>query len=201
MGSWRIRSGRGAGWAGLVEASTDDSETLRQALESRKPVRLETGGKELVFGPYYARAAAFVPVSSDVVVVFGGEGSLGHPTDDQLHSAAMLAADAVGSVSPAKQLADQLEELDAVRAAVAAVVTEDVVESARGLAFIVAESLSCELAAVYLHDSKRVIVAERGWSLTAPLEQSCQNDSQCGSFYRGSLQRKYIPGNDLRLAS
>ena len=48
-------------------------------------MRLAHGGKELVFGPYYAHAAAFVPVTADVVVVFGGEDeALGAATDDAL---------------------------------------------------------------------------------------------------------------------
>ena len=66
-------SGRGAGWAGLIEVSTDEEVSLGEALTTRSTVRLAHGGKELVFGPYYARAAAFVPVTNDVVVVFGGE--------------------------------------------------------------------------------------------------------------------------------
>ena len=112
-------SGRGSGWAGLIEVSTDEEGALDNALATRKPVRLAHGGKELVFGPYYAHAAAFVPVTADVVVVFGGEDdALGTATDDALQSAATLAADAVEFVTPAKALADELEELDAVRAAV-----------------------------------------------------------------------------------
>ncbi|HEV7640950.1 MAG TPA: hypothetical protein VGO39_08810, partial [Gaiellaceae bacterium] len=107
-------SGRGSGWAGLIEVTTDEEGSLGDALATRRPVRLARGGKELVFGPYYARAAAFVPVTSDVVVVFGGEDdALGAATDDALRSAATLAADAVESVTPAKTLADELEELDA----------------------------------------------------------------------------------------
>src|SRR3954451_11339641 len=113
-------SGRGSGWAGLIEVTTDEESSLGEALATRRPVRLAHGGKELVFGPYYARAAAFVPVTADVVVVFGGEDeALAAATDDALQSAATLAADAVESVTPAKQLADDLEELDAVRAAMA----------------------------------------------------------------------------------
>ena len=161
-------AGRGAGWAGLIEVTSDEEASLRKTLESRQPVRLEHGGKELVFGPYYAHAAAFVPVTNDVVVVFGADGtSLEDPTDDELHAAALLAADAVGSVTPAKALADQLEELEAVRAALAARVFDDVEESARGLALVVAEALSCEVAAVYLAEGERVVVGERGWSLQA----------------------------------
>ncbi|HKU58370.1 MAG TPA: hypothetical protein VJP39_02095, partial [Gaiellaceae bacterium] len=72
--------GRGAGWAGLVEVTSDDEASLREALDVRRPIRLEHGGKELVFGPYYAQAAAFVPVSNDVVVVFGSEAGIKDPT-------------------------------------------------------------------------------------------------------------------------
>ena len=165
-------AGRGSGWAGLVEVSSDDEASLRETLQSGRPVRLEHGGKELVFGPYYARAAAFVPVTNDVVVVFGADGTaLEEPSDDALHSAAMLAADAVGSVTPAKLLADQLEELEAVRAAMIAPAGGDVEETARTLGLAVAEALSCELAVVYLADPERVVIAERGWSLQASPEQ------------------------------
>src|SRR3954453_12100660 len=108
-------SGRGAGWAGLIEVDADDEGALRDALATRRPVRLGGGGKELVFGPYYARAAAFVPVTDDVVVVFGGDDpAVSDARDDALHASATLAADAVEYVTPAKKLADELEELDAV---------------------------------------------------------------------------------------
>jgi hypothetical protein len=165
-------AGRGAGWAGLIEVSSDDEASLRETLQSRRPIRLDHGGKELVFGPYYARAAAFVPVTNDVVVVFGADGTaLENPSDDDLHAAALLAADAVGSVTPAKVLADQLEELEAVRAALAVHVSENVEESARGLALVVAEALSCEVGAVYLADSEQMVVVERGWTLQQSPEQ------------------------------
>jgi hypothetical protein len=164
-------SGRGSGWAGLIEVSTDEEGPLDDALATRKPVRLAHGGKELVFGPYYARAAAFVPVTADVVVVFGGENeALGTATDDALQSAATLAADAVESVTPAKTLADELEELDAVRAAVAVPVGA-VDEMMRALGLVVAKALSCEAAAVYLEDGDRIEVVERGWELREPPER------------------------------
>jgi len=161
-------SGRGSGWAGLIEVSTDEEGSLDSALSTRRPVRLAHGGKELVFGPYYARAAAFVPVTADVVVVFGGEDeALGSATDDALQSAATLAADAVESVTPAKKLADELEELDAVRAAVGVPVGA-VEEAMSALALVAAEALSCEAAAIYLADGDRIEVIGRGWELREP---------------------------------
>jgi hypothetical protein len=162
-------SGRGAGWAGLVEVTSDDETSLRETLESRRPLRLEHGGKELVFGPYYALAAAFVPVSNDVVVVFGTNesGLIKEPTDEALQSAALLAADAVGSVTPAKQLADQLEELDAVRAIMAIEHGQrgEVEEFTQALAIVAAQALSCELAAVYIENGDRIVIGSDGWDL------------------------------------
>jgi hypothetical protein len=166
-------AGRGSGWAGLVEVSSDDEASLRETLQTRRPIRLEHGGKDLVFGPYYARAAAFVPVTNDVVVVFGSDdgSALEEPSDDALQAAAVLAADAVGSVTPAKVLADQLEELEAVRGVLTASIGDDVEATAQALALLVAEALSCELAAVYLAEGDRVVVADRGWSLQSSPDQ------------------------------
>lgn len=160
-------SGRGAGWAGLVEVTVEESDSLSKSLATRTPVRVTHGDERLVFGPYYAHAAAFVPVTNDVVVVFGCEDDgLASATDEALHTAATMAADAVEQVTPAKRLADQLEELEAVRAALA-VPTEDVSETMRELGRVAAEMLSCELAAVYLAEGERLEVATRGWELAA----------------------------------
>jgi hypothetical protein len=164
-------SGRGAGWAGLIEVTADDERSLGSALTTRKPVRVSNGGKELVFGPYYAHIAAFVPVTPDLVVVFGAEeNGLESATDEALQSAAMLAADAVESVTPAKQLADELEELEAVRA-VMTTKAQSVGETMRELGLVAAEALSCELGAVYLRDGGRIEVVSRGWELRSTADQ------------------------------
>jgi hypothetical protein len=159
-------SGRGAGWAGIVDVETGESDALSSSLATRSPARVTHEGKDLVFGPYYAHAAAFVPVTNDVVVVFGFEQSPEGASDDALHAAATMAADAVGDVTPAKRLADELEELEAVRAALA-VDTDDAAEAMRTLGRVAAEMLSCELAAVYLAEGGRLELADRGWSLQA----------------------------------
>ena len=163
-------SGRGAGWAGLIEVSTEESAALGSSLATRTPVRLPHGEEQLVFGPYYARAAAFVPVTTDVVVVFGCQNAeLDGATDDALQSAAQMAADAVEHVTPAKRLADELEELEAVRAALA-VGTDDVGSAMRELGTVAAQTLSCELGAVYLADGGRLEVVDRGWQFGARRE-------------------------------
>jgi hypothetical protein len=164
-------SGRGAGWAGLIEVAAEDECSLREALSARRPVRVAHGGKELVFGPYYARAAAFVPVTNDVVVVFGCEGDeLDAVSDESLASAAVLGADAVEAVTPAKRLADELEELEAVRAATM-IDTSDLAGAMQAIGLVAAEALSCELAAVYVAAGDRLEVVERGWSLQASREE------------------------------
>jgi hypothetical protein len=164
-------SGRGSGWAGLIEVDAAEEGSLRDALAKRWPVRRGGSTKELVFGPYYAQAAAFVPVTNDVVVVFGGEDAgVASVSDEALQSAATMAADAIRSVTPAKQLADELEELDAVRAAMA-VDERTVEETMRALALVTAEALSCEVGAVYLADGDRIEVVARGWELDEPPAQ------------------------------
>jgi hypothetical protein len=105
-------------------------------------------------------------VTNDVVVVFGFEQAPESASDEALHAAATMAADAVGDVTPAKRLADELEELEAVRAALA-VDTDDVTEAMRTLGRVAAEMLSCELAAVYLAEGGRLELADRGWSMKA----------------------------------
>jgi hypothetical protein len=159
-------SGRGSGWAGIVEVSLDDEAALAQALRAGTPVRLEHGGRDLVFGPYYARAAAIVPMPPDLVVVFGAaDGASIELDDDELRAAAFEAAEALEPASPAKQLADELELLEAVRAA-AAVPPNSVPEAMEALAGIAAEALSCELGMIWLSDGGRLAVAEVGEALS-----------------------------------
>ena len=164
-------SGRGAGWAGIVEVSLDDEAALAQALRAESPVRLAHGGRDLVFGPYYARAAAIVPVPPDIVVVFGAaDGATLALDDETLQAAAEEAAGTLEPASEAKRLADELELLEAVRAA-AAVSPASVEPAMRSLADIAAEALSCELGILWLADGARLAVAERGWSQPASEEE------------------------------
>jgi hypothetical protein len=163
-------SGRGAGWAGLVEVEATESEPLSASLARRLPIRVGHPASARVFGPYYASGAVFVPVTNDVVVVFGCEhDELASATDEALQSAANQAADAVELVTPAKRLADELEELEAVRAALA-VPTDDVGAAMRALGGGAAEALSCELAAVYLADHGRLELVDHGWGVGARAE-------------------------------
>jgi hypothetical protein len=163
-------AGRGEGWAGIVDASLDDDAAFASALKSGNPVRLDHGEAVRIFGPYYARSAAIVPVSQDAVVVFGGPEAIA-AADDALREAAAATNDTVVPPGGSKQLADELELLEAVRAAVG--VSPTPVAAAMGeLAGVAAEALSCELGLLYLADGDRLGVAERGWTLSVPRDEA-----------------------------
>ena len=157
--------GRGEGWAGIVEVAIDDEKPLADALDGEQIVRLENGGREFIFGPYYAHAVAIVPVIPDVVVVFGSPDGTIDADDATLSDAAGAAAAAAGPVGPAKRLADEYELLEAVRRAVAVPPTP-VADAAASIAGIAAESLSCEFGALYLAETDTLVIAERGYSLS-----------------------------------
>ena len=163
-------SGRGEGWAGIVEASLKEDASFAEALKSERPVRIERDGAERIFGPYYARSAAIVPVSHDAVVVFGAPEGPIEADDGALTAAAAEVNDTLEPTAPAKQLAEQLELLEAVRAAVAVSPTplDRALESLAGVA---AEALSCELGLLYVAAGDRLGIAERGWSLTVSRDQ------------------------------
>jgi hypothetical protein len=159
-------SGRGEGWAGNVEVSLADEAPLADALRTARPVRIDHDHSGLVFGPYYAHGAVIVPVVPDVVEVFGAADGKVDADDETLHAAAHAAVEAVEPPGRVKELSDELELLEAVRA-VATVVPSGAVEDAMlDLAAVAADALSCELGVVYLADSGRLRVYERGWALS-----------------------------------
>jgi hypothetical protein len=162
-------TGRGQGWAGIVEVELRDEAALERALDGESVLRVRGDARDLVFGPYYAAHAAIVPLLPDVLVVFGSTEPVA-PDDEVLGKAARMALEATGPVGQAKQLADRLELLEAVRAA-AAVEPEPVEEAMGHLALLAAENLSCELGILYLADGHRLAVAERGWTLAATRDE------------------------------
>lgn len=164
-------AGRGEGWAGIVEATIEDDAVVAEALKTERPVRVERPGGERIFGPYYAQSAAIVPVTHDAVVVFGSpDGPIG-ADDGELAAAAAEANETIARPGPAKQLAEQLELLEAVRAA-AAVAPTPLEAAMEALAGVAAEALSCELGLIYLADGDRLGVAERGWWLGVSREDA-----------------------------
>ena len=176
--------GRGEGWAGIVEATVEEDAAVARALRSDKPVRIGSAEGERVFGPYYALEAAIVPLSQDTIVVLGSPKGGLEGDDDTLLAEAKAADESLAPAGTAKQLADELELLEAVRAAVA-VRPSPLDEAMAALAGIAAEALSCELGLLYLADGDRLGVAERGWELKVPRDEvvmSLRNVLAHGAF-------------------
>jgi hypothetical protein len=161
-------AGRGEGWAGIVEVALESEADLDRALSTDSIVRVDRPGSDRIFGPYYARAAAIVPLVPDVIVVFGAPDAEIGTADEALEGAARTAMGAVGPVGPAKQLADSLELLEAVQA-VAGVPPEPVDDAMRSLTELAAVNLSCELGVMYLAEGERLVVVDRGWPLKVPV--------------------------------
>ncbi len=151
--------GRGEGWAGNVDLILADERRAAAAIASGSPSFVRESEPVRIFGPYYQREAVFVPLSADVLVVFGTNvpGDLA-ASPEQVGAAATAASAAIDQVSSAKRLADELELLHAVRnlAQTNAVrireVMAHVVESA-------IESLSCDLGVIYVSDLDAVEIA------------------------------------------
>ena len=178
-------SGRGEGWAGIVEVSLADEAPLADALRTERPVRIDHDDRGLVFGPYYAHGAVIVPVVPDVVVVFGAiEGDV-DTDDDALAAAAHAAVEAVEPPGRVKELSDELELLEAVRAVATVVPSGPVEDAMLELAAVAADALSCELGVVYLADRERLRVYERGWSL------SCSRDDLAAALAEVFERREF----------
>jgi diguanylate cyclase (GGDEF)-like protein len=108
--------GRGEGWAGNVDLVLSEEKWARASVERQEPVRRAATNPERVVGTYYERFVVIVPLSRDVVVVFGrSEGGPFASTDAELTNAAGVAVAAIAHVSPAKRLADELELLHRIQ--------------------------------------------------------------------------------------
>ncbi len=147
--------GRGEGWAGIVELELSSERDFGEAVRSGA-VRRMRGSVVRVVGPYYARAAAIVPVSRDVVVVWGtthDSAGLEETPDEELRDMAATAARIVSDVSPAKRLGDELEVLQAVQTLTGSL--NDSLDAALShVVRVAAEALSCEVAVLLTESDK-----------------------------------------------
>lgn len=145
--------GRGESWAGNVDLVPRDEEYALEAITSGIPVDVRSTRPVRIFGPYYQREAVFVPVSNDLLVVFGSPEAGSIPVSDRalLVEAATSAAAGIEHVSSAKRLADELELLHAVRS----LAQTDAVRIHEVMQHVVASALaalSCDLGALYVAD-------------------------------------------------
>jgi diguanylate cyclase (GGDEF)-like protein len=152
--------GQGESWAGNVDLMPAEDDRAREAIDSGKVVYVAANEAVRVFGPYYERRAVFVPVSSDVLVVFGGDGFGKRKGNlERLQTAATHAAAAVAQISPAKRLADELELLHAMQS-LARTSAVHIDEMMRHVAGSAVAALSCDLGVFYLAVLDTVEIAE-----------------------------------------
>ena len=68
-------SGRGEGWAGIVEASLEDDASIAEALKSEQPVRIERDTADMNPADFIDRLSAAVaqyPLVAVLVALAGG---------------------------------------------------------------------------------------------------------------------------------
>jgi diguanylate cyclase (GGDEF)-like protein len=170
-------SGRGAGWAGTVEVRVADEPNVLLAAPGSVPVRLSGGEPLRVIGPYWSLHAALVPVGDDHVVVVGSPSPI-RASDAELLRHAAEAVAAVGDVSSAKLLADELEVVDAVRKLMQ-YRPETVRDTARHVAEVAGSALSCEFAAVLMSTEDGPMVERAGAS-----REECDDPQLCTDLIR-----------------
>lgn len=161
--------GRGAGWAGNVTIEPTFEPWLT-SIEEVGLLRRRSGVPFRAFGPYWATEVVAITTARGDVVVLGGDGVDAHD-DDTLRSAAEKISGAIGSVTPEKRDADELEVRQA-REALAEFSGANIADAATHLASVTARSLSCEWAAVLLFGPPpKLYVADEGWSPAASDEE------------------------------
>lgn len=141
---------RGEGWAGIVDVDEFDAPILRTALE-QLVARVDGPGQQWLIGPYHPSCAVLVAADRDTIVVFGSTEVGGLPAlrnGEWMTHASRLAAE-IGSVSPAKLLADELEQSEALHTLMSGASTT-IDTTLRHVIETIADSLSCEFGLVYL---------------------------------------------------
>ena len=139
-------TGRGAGWAEIVEFAAADEPLASRAWNSGMPVRVAGGVPTRIVGPYWAAHAIVVPLGQDHLVVFGSSAPIAVSDATAVRMAAQAVA-GISSVPAEKLLADELEVVHALRALMA-YRPETVSDTARHIASVAARALSCEVGAV-----------------------------------------------------
>src|SRR6188768_54527 len=109
-------TGRGEGWASIVDVPQAESPYMDEAWRSGRLVTVsaEPGARMHVAGPYWAERAVLVPVGHEHLVIFGNPEAAPR-SDVAFVTAAARAVEQAGETSAEKLLADELELAHAVR--------------------------------------------------------------------------------------
>ncbi|MGH2406553.1 MAG: diguanylate cyclase [Candidatus Limnocylindrales bacterium] len=139
-------TGRGAGWAEIVELSAEDEPLIDRAWRTGLPIRTVSDELVHVAGPYWARHSAVVPVGHEHLVIFGSTTPI-DVSDAVIVRVAAQSVARTGGVTAEKLLGDELELVHAVRALMA-YRAENVRDTARHIAMVAARALSCDVGVV-----------------------------------------------------
>ncbi len=154
--SLRGGTGRGAGWAGIVDVEAGPGSLVGRAWQGGTLVRHTSDEATQIVGPYYARHAIAVPVGERHVVVLGSDRAIDLLDGDALKFAAAT-VDRTQGLPADKLLADELELVHALRALMA-YRAETVADTLRHIASVAAMALSCEVALIRLDGDEDPIV-------------------------------------------
>ncbi|HEY6609444.1 MAG TPA: GGDEF domain-containing protein, partial [Candidatus Limnocylindria bacterium] len=144
--------GRGSGWAGIVEVDLASEPVLRDVIDTGRVVRLTGDEPAHVIGPYWSANAA-VARSGDHLLVVGSSTPI-RASSAELTRRATEAVAAIGEIPPSKLLADELELVQAVRQ-LTDHTPRSLADTARHVAEVAADALSCEIGAVLMrHDGR-----------------------------------------------
>ncbi len=169
--------GRGAGWAGLVEAQLSDEPIARRAVRGGLPVRVQGDDPSRIVGPYWSRYAAVIPLGDEYLVVVGDTEPI-RLSDGELRRLATEAVAEVGGIPTAKLLADELEVVDAIRQLMG-YRPESLRETARHIADVAAATLSCDFAAVLVRGASGPVV-----QLSGAEQEACDDPRLCRELQR-----------------
>ena len=175
-------SGRGAGWAGIVDLAVGDPSLVERAWRFGTPVRQAGSTPRHVAGPYHARHAVAVPVGDRHVVVLGGATPIAGSDADVVRAAA-AAVDRLTAVPADKLLADELELVHALRALMA-YRAERVRDTMRHIATVAGSALSCEVVLVRLEHADGAVVEAIGRDPIEPCAPDSAADQHLASVAR-----------------
>jgi len=165
-------AGFGVGWAEIVELHLHECPDAHRAHTDMKLVQATGTGMRNIFGPYHARAAFFIPVSHDVLVIVGTRADgFQVPSPDALWRGASEIAKNIYSASPAKHLADELEELHAIKD-ILSVRPDSIAAAAQLVVDCIARALLCELGILWLNEGDFVAVTQNDPTITITPSQA-----------------------------
>jgi len=149
-------SGRGAGWAGIVDLDLADAGLVGAAWRRGTAERISGSEPAQVAGPYYARNAVAVPVGRKHVVVFGSTEPIATRDTELVERAAHAVTEGHGA-SADKLLADELEVVQALRS-LTAYQPLTVRDTARHIATVAGQAMSCEVAVIRIEIDERPLI-------------------------------------------